>query len=123
MDEQIAGDLDRMLRAAETALAYVGKKSRDEFRTDQKTQDAVALQLIIIGGAANRLRTRAPEFVSLQTSVPWLEIRGMRNRIAHDYHRVDQRVVWDTVQQDLPDLIRSLRALMQRIDQPPHSGS
>ncbi|WP_322099100.1 HepT-like ribonuclease domain-containing protein [Haematospirillum jordaniae] len=38
-------------------------------------------------------------------------MRGMRNRIAHGYFEINLCVVWDTVQECLPELIEQLRLL------------
>ena len=45
-------------------------------------------------------------------SVPWHLMRGMRNRIVHSYFAVDERILWDTVQGDLPILEKRLRELL-----------
>lgn len=39
-------------------------------------------------------------------------MRDMRNRVAHGYHDVDLQIVWQTIRDDLPDLIRNLQALL-----------
>ena len=57
-------------------------------------QDAVVRNLEIVGWAAKRvapaLRKRAP-------GVPWREMAGMRDKLAHDYFGVDLDLVWDVV--------------------------
>ena len=37
--------------------------------------------------------------------MPWHAIRGLRNRIVHDYGDVDVKIVYDTVKSNLPELI------------------
>ncbi len=111
IEERTAVDLDRICRAAQTACSYVKDMTKGEFVADQKTQDAVALQLVVIGAAAARLSANDTDFVASYPSWPWTEIRGMRNRIAHDYHRIDQGVIWETVQTALPGLIRAIESL------------
>jgi uncharacterized protein with HEPN domain len=41
---------------------------------------------------------------------------GMRNRVIHDYFEVDLAVVWQTVQQDLPELRQQMVALLDLIE-------
>ena len=67
--------------------------------------------LIIIGEAATKLMDQHPEFVELHPEIPWRNMRGMRNRIAHGYFDINLDVVWDTVQSALPDLIERLAAI------------
>jgi uncharacterized protein with HEPN domain len=55
----------------------------------------------IIGEASRQL---LESFREANASIPWPDIIGMRNRIAHDYMNVDLDIVWEVVHQDLPRL-------------------
>lgn len=66
---------------------------------------------VIIGEAATKVMDVDPEFVSAHPEVPWRNMRGMRNRIAHGYFEINLDVVWDTVQTALPQLLGLLAAL------------
>lgn len=46
--------------------------------------------------------------------VPWRAIKGMRNRIVHDYGNVDLVIIYDTVKKDIPDLINELNKIMKK---------
>jgi len=39
-------------------------------------------------------------------------MRAMRNRIVHVYFNVDEKLMWDTIQNDLPPLISELEKLL-----------
>jgi len=71
---------------------------------DHKIQDAVIRNIEIIGEAANRIQKQAPDFVAAHPSLPWREIRGMRNRMVHNYFDVNIDPLWNTVKDDLPKL-------------------
>ena len=59
------------------------------------------------------LAAAIPEQVQeAHTAVPWHLMRGMRNRIVHAYFAVDERILWDTIQNDLPILQEQLRLLI-----------
>jgi uncharacterized protein with HEPN domain len=79
---------------------------------DHKNQDAVIRNIEIIGEAANRIQRQAPEFVAAHPSLPWREIRGMRNRMVHDYFDVNVQVLWATVKDDLPKLRQQVGRLL-----------
>lgn len=85
----------------------------DTFRGDQKTLRAVEMNFIIIGEAAasvpDEIEKRHPE-------IPWNLMRGMRNRLVHAYFAVDDQIMWDTLQTDLPGLVRSLQVLLDSHD-------
>ncbi len=44
------------------------------------------------------------------------DIRGMRNKVAHEYFGVDVKVLWQTIREDLPPLLAMLRMLAARSD-------
>jgi uncharacterized protein with HEPN domain len=48
------------------------------------------------------------QFVQAHEQVPWRNMRGMRNRIAHGYFDINLDVVWETVQTALPELLKQL---------------
>ena len=81
----------------------------ESFRMDNKTIRSVEMNFIIIGEAANQI----PEEIEEKDSqIPWSLMRAMRNRIVHVYFQVDERLMWDTVQNDLPPLIPELEKLI-----------
>lgn len=89
--------------------SYVEGLDRCQFLADQRTCDATALQLMIIGEAASKLpddvRGEAPE-------IPWPAIVSLRHRIAHGYKTVDHGVVWSIVEQRLDELETAIRRML-----------
>ena len=81
----------------------------EAFRVDDKTIRSVEMNFIIIGEAANQIPEEIEEKYS---QIPWSLMRAMRNRIVHVYFQVDERLMWDTVQNDLPPLIPELKKLL-----------
>ena len=79
------------------------------FREDDKSIRAVEMNFIIIGEAASQI----PDEVEEQyPEIPWHLMRAMRNRIVHAYFSVDEKLMWDTVQNDLPPLVPILKKLL-----------
>lgn len=74
-------------------------------------QDAVLRNVEVIGEAVRGIR---PETRAAHTDVPWNDMAGMRERVIHDYFRVDLDVVWDVVTNDLPPLREHIAALLGR---------
>lgn len=103
--------LEQMLEAARLACGYVQGMDSPGFRSDRRTQQAVVLNLMVIGEVANRLHSENPNFLTQHAAIPWKSMRGMRNRIAHGYFDIDLDIVWDTVERDLPALIAQLEAI------------
>jgi uncharacterized protein with HEPN domain len=108
-----------MLDAVRQIRAYTAGFSEQAFLEDRKTQQAVILNLVIIGEAAGRLVDLAPELTGQYPEVNWRGIRGMRNRLAHGYFEVDLGIVWDTVQSSLPELESRVRRILDDISRSP----
>jgi uncharacterized protein with HEPN domain len=95
--------------AASLALEYVRDKSLPEFESDLQCQDAVIRRLEIIGEASRRLSVTTRDAIP---KVAWQSIVAMRNVLVHEYDAVDMRIVWETVQRDLPDLLSAIEPLI-----------
>lgn len=98
-----------MLVAARDAVVFADGLSFSEFARDQRTQLAILKCVEIVGEAASRVGAETRE---AHPAIPWREIVGMRNRLAHAYFEIDLRLVWDTVRNDLPPLIVQLEPLV-----------
>jgi uncharacterized protein with HEPN domain len=114
--------LDHMQQAATDACSFVEGLVKEDFLEDKRTQQAVIMSLIIIGEAATKVIDGYAEFAQVHVKVPWHNMRGMRNRIAHGYFDINLDVVWDTVQAALPELLRQLPAVRQDSNGADHSG-
>lgn len=102
--ERTSDYLEHILNAIHLACSYVEGLTREDFLLDSKTQQAVILNLLVMGEAATKLATEHPDFVAQYSQIPWKQMRGMRNRMAHGYFDIDLDIVWETVQVSLPQL-------------------
>ena len=98
-----------MLVAASEAVEFTDGLSYSEFVEDRRSQLAVLKLVEIVGEAASRLSAETKE---RSPDMPWREVVGMRNRLAHAYFAIDLRVVWETVKSDFPVLITQLEPLV-----------
>ena len=86
---------------------------KQDFLADKRTQQAVIMNLVIIGEAATRMVSDFPEFTAAHPEIPWRNMRGMRNRIAHGYFDIDLGQVWETADMALPELRAQLSLTIQ----------
>ena len=84
---------------------YTEGMTQDSFQSDEKTTDAVVRNLEIIGEAAGRL---PKEFTDRHSKIEWVKIKGLRNRIVHEYFGVDLQIIWQILKNDLPAFKASL---------------
>ncbi|MDX2274858.1 MAG: HepT-like ribonuclease domain-containing protein [Hyphomonadaceae bacterium] len=101
MPDRSAGHLAEIERSCIQIRSYISGLDRAAFLADQRTQDAVLMQLIVIGEAANALgddvRSEAPE-------IAWPRIISLRNHIAHGYDSIDRARIWDHCEDHLDTL-------------------
>ena len=102
--------VEDILDAIAEIQAFTHGMDFDAFRADAKTIKAVELDFIVIGEAANRIPDEVEE---KYRQVPWSLMRAMRNRLVHVYFSVDERLLWETVQNDLPVLVPALQSLLR----------
>ncbi len=88
------------------ATEFLGGASLDAFLDDPKTQAACMRQLEIIGEAVKRLSDQTK---NAYPNVPWREWAGMRDILIHAYDRIDPEEVWNTLINDLPNLLDALQ--------------
>ena len=77
--------LAHIANAARLALSYVEAMTKAQFMADTRTQQAVILNLFVIGEAVTKLLNEYPDFASEHPTIAWKSMKGMRNRIAHGY--------------------------------------
>jgi len=98
------------LESIELIQSYTAGYDLPGFLEDRKTQDAVIRNLEIIGQALKDFGVE--QLLTVQPTIPWREIAGMRNVLAHEYLGVDAVMVWETVQINLEPLRQALEKMM-----------
>ncbi len=98
------------LESIELIQSYTEGYDLPSFLADRKTQDAVVRNLEIIGQALKDFGIEP--LLMTHPNMPWREIAGMRNVLAHEYLGVDPVMVWDTLKTHLYDLQQVLEEIM-----------
>ena len=65
--------------------------------------------MIVVGEATKRLSI---DFRNRHSDIPWKDIAGMRDVLAHQYDRVNLDTLWDVIQNDIPELIELITPLL-----------
>jgi uncharacterized protein with HEPN domain len=94
-----------MRTAAQEILEFMQGVSLAEFERNNQLRYAVERQLMVIGEAARHV---SDEFQELHPEIPWLQIIGQRNVLAHDYGEILVERVWLTATTSLPELLALL---------------
>lgn len=104
-------DKDRLrhiLDAAREAQQFIKDRKQEDLQTDRMLTLALTKEIEIIGEAAANIsqetRAQLPQF-------EWSAIIGMRHRLVHAYDKVDLIVLWDTIEVNLPGLVKELEKI------------
>ena len=79
------------------------------FTSDNDYFNSVCMNLLQIGELANHL---TDEFTSMYSDIPWKNIIGLRNVVVHEYGQLDTETVWATITDDIPDLYKKSKAIL-----------
>jgi len=109
MDDKNIQIIKKIIGYAEKIHSYCSALSDDTFLTDDKLVEACEFNLIQIGESTRRLDD---EFTAAYINIPWDKIRGLRNRIVHDYEGIDHLQIWDIINNELLNFIQQLNKII-----------
>lgn len=103
---------DYYLNKIKTDLSHIIKNttglSENEIGNNDILVDSIMFRLIQISENCDKLS----DALKLKNNhIPWRALKGLRNRIVHDYGAVDLSIVFDTVTNDIPYLLNELNSL------------
>ena len=90
-------------------IAHTEGLSKEQLEENEILLDSTMFRLIQVSENSDRL---TENFKQCHPTIPWRAIKGLRNRIVHEYGNVDLSVVYDTVDRDLPQLYADLEILL-----------
>lgn len=105
--------LSEILSAVQSVKDFASGMDKEAFLEDEKTKSAVVRQFEIMGEAAKAI---PEEIRSLDPTIPWGNIAGMRDRLIHAYFNVDYCLVWDTLEAELPELESKIESLISKLN-------
>ena len=106
-----------MLKGIKRLNEMLDGVAREEFLDDLRLQDASAFDISTIGEAAANV---TEEFKNAHPEIPWIQMRGLRNRLVHifDYEQIDYDIIWVVATEELPALESKIRLALDTISLP-----
>lgn len=103
--------LQDMLDSIQKIQDWTGNLSLEQFKKDERTQDAVVRNLEILGEAARNI----PEDLRKQhVEIPWSRVVGFRNIAIHDYFGVDLETVWKIITEGIPEIKPHIQRMLKK---------
>lgn len=103
-----------ILDAIDKIDEFIGNMDYGEFIQDDKTSTAVVKKIEIIGEAIKNI----PKEVKAEyKTIPWKDIVGMRNKITHNYFKIDYEIVWNVVKEKLPALKMQVERVLKEMEE------
>jgi len=100
--------IEDILTCIQHIESYTTNLSFDQFSAHYMTVEACLYNIQVIGEAAVRL----PENIKDDNpQIPWPLIKGMRNRLIHEYFGTDLNLVWNVIKNELPTLKTELEEI------------
>ena len=103
--------VEDILGCIQKIASYTQGMTYEQFCGDNKTIDAVIRNLEIIGEAAGHIPLEVQE---KYPELAWLEMRGMRNIMAHEYFGLSLSIIWRTIGRDIQPLSSELEKILQQ---------
>jgi len=115
MNEREVKTLKKILTCINKIESYtVTVMSEEEFNHNSIVKDAVVFNLLQIGELSYKKLT--DDFKNKYEYIPWRQIYGLRNRIVHDYDNVHVSIVYSTVKNELIELGKEIKQLLEVLD-------
>lgn len=100
--------IQRIIKYLTSILEYTRDVDYIQFRNNKMMVEACVFNLSQIGELVNKLDK---DYLSDYPDVPWFKMRGLRNRIVHDYEGVNLTLIWEIIDLDLKLLLDQLKNL------------
>ena len=103
-----------MLEAAREVASMLDQYDLSAFLADRVMVRAIERTVEIIGESARRVSSR---YQNSHPEIPWREIIGQRNILAHEYGQIDHELLYKTATEDIPALIEVIENLLPPLDE------
>ena len=97
--------IEHMIETADSLLQFSANLTLVEYAASLEKQYAVKFAFVMLGEDAARI---SDDIQNKYPDIPWRNIKGLRNIVAHAYNKTDDEIIWGTVTNDIEPLRKRL---------------
>jgi len=112
--------VQRIIKHLKDVVGFIESLDFDGFLVDTKTVSACAFTLGQIGELAGKMEE---SIQAAHPEIPWRSLKGLRNRVVHDYENVDFSVLWAILTKDVPQVLTQFEAILVQESKDQRPGS
>ena len=105
--------LTKMIEYINKATKYTEKYTFEQFCKDEKTIDATVFAISQIGELVKNI---SEETKNKYSNIEWNMIKGLRNRIVHDYEGINLNSIWYVLKNDIINLKGDIQEILKIIE-------
>jgi len=111
MKDEILAHLHDIAQSGRAVKEFLSKRTFGEYSSNELLRSAVERKFEVIGEALNRIGRDEPELLSQIRN--YRDIVSFRNILIHGYDAIDDRIVWNIIEDDLDSLIEDVEKLLK----------
>lgn len=97
--------IQKIKRDLEFIVVHMQDVDLEELNTNEILLDSMLFRMIQI---SENVKNLSDEYKQARGHIPWNALYGLRNRIVHDYGNVDLNIVYETLKNDIPELLEMI---------------
>lgn len=101
--------IKKIVTDLEFIISHTNDLTQTELEENEVLVDSILFRLIQVSENSDKLTM---SFKIKNSSIPWRAIKGLRNRIVHEYGNVDLSIIYHTVCNDIPELLHNLKDVL-----------
>lgn len=100
--------LEKVLVDIKYLLRVTKDVSKEELEDNETLVDSVMFRFVQI---SENLKRVSEELRENKPNIPWQQVIGLRNKIVHEYGKIDLTIIYEVLKQDLDNLYKELKLL------------
>ena len=102
-----------ILTSIDDIKEFIKGQDFESFLKDKKTKNAVIRSIEVIAEAAKYIPA---SIKNNDPDIPWTKIKGMRNKMIHEYFGIDEEILWKVAVEDIPPLRQKIKKILDKLN-------